>query len=134
MNQSQLNKFKKIFEKEKQDLLYSHSIINEHFEIDRNELSDESDQTSIDMEQSMRIRLRNREALYLKKINQALKRIKDGTFGNCVDCDESIEERRLEARPTTTLCLTCKEEGEIKEKSFVGGSKSLGLKIKFRSA
>ena len=66
----------------------------------------------------MRIRLRNREASYLKKIEFALLRIKEGNFGECEDCGDEIDVRRLEARPTTSLCIGCKEEQERGEKSF----------------
>ena len=76
----------------------------------------------------MRMRLRNREMLYLKKVNEALRRIQDGIFGLCEMCEEPIEVRRLEARPTATLCVSCKEEEERSEKATANGRrhKSLG--------
>jgi DnaK suppressor protein len=61
------------------------------------------------------MRLLNRETLYIKKLDEALRRIEEGTFGECDDCGEDIEIRRLEARPTATLCVSCKEEQERKE-------------------
>jgi DnaK suppressor protein len=80
------------------------------------------------MEQSMRMRLCNRETLYIKKINEALKRMDEGTFGECDECGEDIELRRLEARPTATLCVSCKEEQERREGLTAAGRlhKSLG--------
>jgi len=50
------------------------------------------------------------------KIQEALQRIEDGTFGICEQCGCEISEGRLEARPVTTFCIECKEEQENKEK------------------
>ena len=68
--------------------------------------------------QSMVFRLRDREKFLLKKIEKALQRIEEGTFGICERCEEPISPKRLEARPVTTLCIRCKEEQEKKEKSY----------------
>ncbi len=73
---------------------------------------DEVDQANANIEQAMRLQLRNRETFTLSRINDAIRRIDDGTFGRCETCDEYIELRRLQARPTTTLCISCKEEEE----------------------
>ena len=109
MNKEQLTNFKTMFEEQKNQLLYNDKIIREDFNTSTEELSDEVDLASHDMAQSMQMRLRNREVLYLKKINEALDRIDDGSFGHCEMCDEQIEIRRLMARPTATLCISCKE-------------------------
>ncbi|MDX9999858.1 MAG: TraR/DksA C4-type zinc finger protein, partial [Polyangia bacterium] len=53
-----------------------------------------------------------------KKIDQALARIEDGTFGICEECEEEINAKRLEARPETTMCIKCKEAQERKEKAL----------------
>lgn len=76
----------------------------------------------------MRMRLCNRDTLLLKKLDESLKRIEDGTFGVCEECGEDIEVRRLDARPTATLCVSCKEEQERKEVLTAAGRmhKSLG--------
>ena len=86
---------------------------------EKENLSDEFDITSLEMEENLNRRLHNREALYLKKINAALQRIDMGTFGQCFSCEEEIEVRRLEARPSATFCVSCKEALEQKEKGFV---------------
>ena len=125
-------RFKALFENERQKLLFSGRLVNEQFEIQTDELMDEVDFTSFEVENQMRMRLRSREALYLKKIEESLDRINDGTFGLCRACEESIELKRLEARPTTTLCLNCKEEEERQERIHIDGhkSKSLGARIR----
>ena len=129
-------KFKAIFEKQKMGLLYSNKIINEDFALKSDELSDELDLSSVEMEQSIRVRLRNREALFLKKINESLQKIQVGTFGVCDCCEEDIELSRLEVRPTANLCISCKENEEIRENQSADGrmSKSMGSKLTLRSA
>ncbi len=127
-------KFKTLFETQKNQLLYSRKILNEEFTTSRDDMLDETDWTSTELEQSMRMRLRSRESLYMKKMDEALKRISDGTFGQCESCGDDIESKRLEARPTTTLCISCKEDSERKELGHIDGhrSKSLGSRVKMQ--
>jgi DnaK suppressor protein len=125
-------KFKAMFEEQRRNLLYSDKIVDQNFEVAKEDMLDENDLTSSEVETSMRMRLRNREALFIKKIDEALLRIKDGSFGECEDCGEDIELRRLEARPTATFCVACKEASEHREQFHADGrkSKSLGFKLK----
>ena len=136
MKQDQVMKFKKLFEDQKAALLYSYKFINEEFTIRSEEFSDELDLTSAEMEQDMKMRLRSREALFLKKINDALEKIQAGTFGVCECCDQTIEMNRLEVRPTANLCLSCKEEEEVRETRSADGrkSKSSGMRVPLRIA
>jgi DnaK suppressor protein len=90
----------------------------EESNFDTDDLPDEIDLASSEYAQSMVFRLRDREKFLLKKIDRALLRIDDGTFGVCERCEEPISSKRLEARPVTTLCIRCKEEQEKKEKSY----------------
>lgn len=120
-------KFKNLFENEKSRLLFSGQIMDAQFAIQPEELMDEVDFTSFELDNQMRMRLRNREALYVKKMDEALERIAQGTFGYCTDCDEEIEMKRLEARPTTTLCISCKEASERLEKLHIDGHKHKSL-------
>lgn len=133
MNSEMLMKFKTLFENEKTHLTYTKGVLSEDFQISKDDMLDETDQTSTELETSMRMRLRSREALYLKKIDEALRRISEGSFGECTSCGDEIELRRLEARPTATLCLSCKEEEERKEYLHIDGhkSKSLGHRARF---
>ncbi|MCK5073388.1 MAG: TraR/DksA family transcriptional regulator [Bacteriovoracaceae bacterium] len=66
-------------------------------------------------ERNLSIKLRGRDKFYAKKIELALFKIENGTFGTCLDCGEEIEYRRLLARPTANYCITCKEEREREE-------------------
>lgn len=128
MRKDALKKFKRLFEDQKKSLLFSDRVVREDFSVNSDDRLDELDQATSDIEQSMRMRLRNREALYLKKLEEALKRIDEGTFGDCEECGEEIGHNRLLARPTATLCVSCKEEQERKEVLTASGrtSKSLG--------
>lgn len=128
MNKERLKKFRKIFEAQRKSLLFNDRIVRDDFSVCNDDRYDEIDQATTDVEQSMRMRLRNRETLYIKKVEEALARIEEGTFGECEECGEDIELRRLEARPTATLCVGCKEEQERKEGLSAAGRqfKSLG--------
>jgi len=125
--------FRKLFETQKTSLTFSQKgLLDDSFHLNLEDLADESDHTSSAIEQSMRMRLRNREALYLKKIDAALTRIEEGTFGLCENCEEEIEMRRLEARPITSFCVSCKEDNERSETLHMDSRrpKSIGRLIK----
>jgi len=128
MRKETLKRFRKIFENQRKGILFNDRIVREDFSANSDDRYDEIDQATTDVEQAMRMRLCNREALYLKKVDEALQRIEDGLFGLCEECDEQIELKRLEARPTATLCVSCKEEQERKEVLTAAGRlhKSLG--------
>ena len=136
MNKEKLKKFRKIFEAQRKSLLFNDKVVREDFSVCADDRPDEIDQATTDVEQSMRMRLRNRETLYLKKLEEALNRIEEGTFGECEECGEDIELRRLEARPTATLCVGCKEEQERREGLTAAGRqfKSLGESFSRRYA
>ncbi len=132
MNKELTLRFKCLFEEQRRNLIYSGRVVNEDFNLNPDDLLDEADITSSELETSMRMRLRNREALFLKKIDEALRRISNGTFGECEQCGEDIDVRRLEARPTATLCVHCKEDQERHEHVHIDGHKpkSLGTRIR----
>ena len=136
MKPEQAMKFKKLFEEQKRGLLYSYKVFNEEFTLNTDEMADEVDLTSAELEQSMRMRLRSREALFLKKIDEALDKIQAGTFGSCECCEEEIELSRLVVRHTASLCINCKEEEEMRETRSADGrkSKSMGSQTQLRIA
>lgn len=82
------------------------------------DLPDEVDLASSELNQSMSLKIRDRERLLLLKIENALAKIEEGTFGICESCEEPIEVKRLEARPVAELCIGCKEQEELEEKTF----------------
>lgn len=77
---------------------------------------DMGDQASAEIDRSFMLRLRGREQRLLKKIDQAIEKIENGTFGICEVCGEEIEAKRLDARPVATMCIFCKTEQEEEEK------------------
>ena len=83
MKTEMIMKFKTMFEEQRKNLIYSQGYINEDFFVQKDDMLDDVDFTSSEMEKEMRMRLRNREALFLKKLEEALGRIKEGTFGQC---------------------------------------------------
>ncbi|MEW6435499.1 MAG: TraR/DksA C4-type zinc finger protein [Myxococcota bacterium] len=114
-----LKRFKKTLEDSRKAILENaRKTMEEESNFDTDDLPDEIDQASSEYAQSMTFRLRDREKFLLKKIEKALARIEDGSFGTCERCEEPINLKRLEARPVTTLCIRCKEEQEKKEKSY----------------
>jgi DnaK suppressor protein len=127
-------KFKGMFEEQRRQILFNNQMLSEDFSLQKDDMLDETDMTSTEMETSMRMRLRNRETLFLKKIDEALRRISEGSFGECGECGEDIEVKRLEARPTTTMCLSCKEESERREMVHIDGHKHKSLGVKLRLA
>ncbi len=119
LNQKDLKRFKKMLEDSRTAILANaRKTMEEESNFDTDDLPDEIDQASSEYAQSMVFRLRDREKFLLKKIEKALARMEEGTFGICERCEEPISQKRLEARPVTTLCIRCKEEQEKKEKSY----------------
>jgi DnaK suppressor protein len=77
---------------------------------------DVSDQASAEVDQNFTMRIKEREQKLLKKIDEALDRLRNRTYGICESCEEEIPYQRLKARPVTTLCIACKTLQEQEEK------------------
>jgi DnaK suppressor protein len=77
---------------------------------------DVSDQASAEVDQTFSMRIKEREQKLLKKIDEALERLNNNTYGICERCAEEIPYQRLKARPVTTLCIACKTLQEQEEK------------------
>lgn len=76
---------------------------------------DPNDRATLESERNLTLRIRDRERKLRLKVEEALARIVDGTFGICEVCGEEIGIKRLEARPVTTLCVKCKSSQEDQE-------------------
>lgn len=119
MNKAQLKKFKTMLEEKRDEIVKkAKQTLSEDMMLDANDLPDEMDLASSEYLQSFTFRLRGREKSFLDKIEKALAKIEDGSFGNCEECGEEITVKRLEARPETTLCIRCKEDQERAEKDY----------------
>ncbi len=77
---------------------------------------DPTDRASLEADRNFELRIRDRERKLILKMQEAIKRIDDGIFGICEVCGGPISEKRLMARPVTTLCIDCKTKQEKLEK------------------
>ena len=119
MNKVQLKKFKTLLTEKRDEIVKkAKQTLEEDMTLDSNDLPDEMDLASSEYLQSFTFRLRGREKVFLDKIEKALRKIEDGSFGVCEECSEEISIKRLEARPETTLCIRCKEDQERMEKDY----------------
>jgi DnaK suppressor protein len=119
LKKKDLKRFKEILLGKKAELLRNaQKTLTEDMTLDSDDLPDEMDLASSEYLQSFTFRLRGREKTFLKKIDHAIRKIDDGKFGVCEECEEPISLKRLEARPETTLCIRCKEDQERIEKAY----------------
>lgn len=119
MDKKSLVKFKKLLLEEKQRIQNnSRNSLKNEINISQDDLPDESDLAATEINQSLVFKLRDRERMMMAKIDAALNRIDQGTFGSCESCEEDIEPRRLEARPFSTQCIACKEQDERRDKIY----------------
>ena len=117
MDQKLLDAFKEQLEEKREDiLLEAERTLNELNEQGGN-IPDPNDRASAESGRNFELRIRQREQKLLSKIEDALQRIEDGEFGECESCGEQIGQKRLEARPVTTLCIECKTAQESREKA-----------------
>lgn len=78
---------------------------------------DPMDRASLETDRNFTLRIRDRERKLIMKIREALERIDDGTYGVCEICGGDISEKRLKARPVTTMCIACKSRMEALERA-----------------
>ncbi|MBI5193871.1 MAG: RNA polymerase-binding protein DksA [Nitrospirae bacterium] len=108
---------RKDLEKQKAALLAEAGmVIGGNISQDKLNFPDMTDQAAAEADNNFTLRLKEREQKLLKKIDEALDRITDGTFGICDNCGEEIGYKRLLARPVTTYCIDCKTKQEEDEK------------------
>jgi DnaK suppressor protein len=119
LKKKDLKRFRELLHEKREEILKSAKrTLSEDMTLDPDDLPDEMDLASSEYLQSFTFRLRGREKTFLKKIDHALQKIEEGTFGICEECEEPISIKRLEARPETTLCIRCKEDQERIEKAY----------------
>lgn len=117
MNDQQLKHFRSILEEWKKDLMKEvDNTIIEMKEESVRVLADPNDRATQEEIFNLELRTRDRERKLIRKIEEALQQIDDKEYGHCESCGVEIGIRRLEARPTATLCIDCKTLDEIREK------------------
>lgn len=118
MNEAQLQHFTNILNNWKAELMEEVDRTVHHMQDDAANFPDPNDRATQESEFSLELRTRDRERKLIKKIEEALKNIENGDYGYCETCGVEIGIRRLEARPTATLCIDCKTLDEIREKQM----------------
>jgi DnaK suppressor protein len=118
MSKEQLEHFRTILTNWKQDLMMEVDRTVSHMKDEAANFPDPNDRATQEEEFSLELRTRDRERKLIRKIDEALKRIEDGSYGYCLETGEPIGVKRLEARPVATLSVEAQERRERREKQF----------------
>ncbi len=118
MSKEQLDHFRLILASWKQDLMQEVDRTVLHMKDEAANFPDPNDRATQESEFSLELRTRDRERKLIRKIDEALKRIEDGSYGYCLETGEPIGVKRLEARPVATLSVEAQERRERREKQF----------------
>jgi DnaK suppressor protein len=115
VNQREVKFFRRLLKQRVQELLTEAGKTVEGMDEDEN-FPDPTDRASLESNRNFILRIRDRERKLIAKIEEALTRLDDGTYGVCEKCREKIGTERLKARPVTTLCIDCKSDQEVEER------------------
>lgn len=118
MSEGQLEHFRNILLAWKRELMEEVDRTVLHMKDDAANFPDPNDRATQESEFGLELRTRDRERKLLKKIDAALQRIEDGSYGYCEETGDEIGLRRLEARPVATLCVEAQERRELAERQF----------------
>jgi DnaK suppressor protein len=118
MNKDQLEHFRQLLLAWKRELMEEVDRTMLHMKDDAANFPDPNDRATQESEFGLELRTRDRERKLLKKIDSALARIDDGSYGYCEETGDEIGLRRLEARPVATLCVEAQERRELAERQF----------------
>jgi DnaK suppressor protein len=118
MNKEQLDHFRNILNSWKRDLMVEVDRTVSHMKDEAANFPDPNDRATQEEEFSLELRTRDRERKLIRKIDDALKRIEDGSYGYCLETGEEIGIKRLEARPVATLSIEAQERRERRERQY----------------
>ena len=118
MNPKQTEYFKNLLLNWKRDLLKESSNTLDHLKEETSNKPDDADRATIESERSLELRTRDRERKLLNKIDKALRKIEEGTYGYCEETNKPISIERLKARPVATLSIEAQEMHEKFEKIY----------------
>jgi DnaK suppressor protein len=118
MSKEQLEHFRSILNSWKRDLMVEVDRTVSHMKDEAANFPDPNDRATQEEEFSLELRTRDRERKLIRKIDEALKRIEDGSYGYCLETGEEIGIKRLEARPVATLSLEAQERRERRERQY----------------
>jgi DnaK suppressor protein len=118
MSAAQLDHFRTILSSWKRDLMEEVDRTVTHMKDEAANPPDPNDRATLESEFALELRTRDRERKLIRKIDEALKRIDDGSYGFCLETGEPIGVKRLEARPVATLCIEAQERRERRERQY----------------
>jgi DnaK suppressor protein len=118
MNKEQLEHFRQILSGWKRDLMEEVDRTVSHMKDEAANFPDPNDRATQEEEFSLELRTRDRERKLIRKIDEALKRTEDGSYGYCLETGEEIGVKRLEARPVATLSIEAQERRERRERQY----------------
>jgi DnaK suppressor protein len=118
MSTTQLEHFRTILSSWKRDLMEEVDRTVTHMKDEAANPPDPNDRATLESEFALELRTRDRERKLIRKIEEALKRIDDGSYGFCLETGEPIGVKRLEARPVATLCIEAQERRERRERQY----------------
>jgi DnaK suppressor protein len=118
MGREQLDHFRGILSSWKRDLMEEVDRTMSHMKDEAANPPDPNDRATLESEFALELRTRDRERKLIRKIEEALSRIEDGSYGYCIETGEPIGVKRLEARPVATLCIEAQERRERREKQY----------------
>ncbi len=118
MSETQLAHFRAILESVKLELSQDIDRTVHTMQDEATAFADPNDRASQESDIALELRNRDRERKLIKKIEEAIGRINDGEYGYCDSCGVEIGLKRLEARPTATLCIDCKTLEEMRERQL----------------
>jgi len=118
MNDAQEAHFRNILNLWKKELMEEVDRTMHYMQDEAANFPDPNDRASQESDFTLELRARDRERKLIKKIDEALQRLENHEYGECESCGVEIGIRRLEARPTATLCIDCKTLDEIREKQM----------------
>jgi DnaK suppressor protein len=118
MRARELNSFRKLLDERRQELMTEASRTVDGMGENREQFPDPTDRASLEGNRNLTLRIRDRERKLITKIDEALGRIEDGSYGKCEECGQDIGMERLRARPVTTLCIDCKSLQEAQERKI----------------
>ena len=118
MNERQMEYFKQKLLDWKEDILRESRETLTHLQSDTENHPDLADRASSETDRSLELRTRDRQRKLISKIDEALRRIEDGSYGYCLETGEEIGIKRLEARPVATLSIEAQERRERRERQY----------------
>jgi DnaK suppressor protein len=118
MSKEQLEHFRTILNSWKRDLMEEVDRTVSHMKDEAANFPDPNDRATQEEEFSLELRTRDRERKLIRKIEEAIKRVDDGSYGYCLETGEEIGVKRLEARPVATLTIEAQERRERRERQY----------------